>query len=250
MATQKNLTAAALLGSALWAGCTSGQEPGGGDDGAGNGVTLTGSDGTTTTDITAPVFPSAHPRIYLTPNRARLSAALTARTSAATRFQAIVDQWMAGADIWGFEAWNAALLSQLTDSTGYCTKAVATIESQVVTAEAKIAANQAPVVAADSYLEIGGLIGDLALVYDWCFPQTSAAQRTRWLKYADQAVWNVWHNTSAKWGNATIPWSGWAVNDPSDNYYYSFLRATMLLGLASKGEDAQADAWITQFHDT
>ena len=63
-------------------------------------------------------------------------------------------------------------------------------------------------------------------------------------------MWNVWHNTSAKWGSATIPWSGWATDDPSDNYYYSFLRATMLLGLASKGEDPQADAWITQFHDT
>jgi hypothetical protein len=256
MATQKNITAAVLLGSAMWVGCTSG--PGttsddGDDDGAGSDGTVTGDAGAGSTappGVSAPVFPTAHPRIYLTPNRARLSAALSSRTAAATRFQAIVDQWMAGADIWGFEAWNAALLAQLTGSTGYCTKAVATIERQVVAAEAKIAANQAPVVAGDSYLEIGGLIGDLALVYDWCFPQTSAPQRARWLTYADQAVWNVWHNTSAKWGNATIPWSGWATNDPSDNYYYSFLRATMLLGLASKGEDPQADAWITQFHDT
>ena len=64
-------------------------------------------------------------------------------------------------------------------------------------AEGKISAGQAPEVAADSYLEIGDLIGDLALVYDWCFPQTTAAQRTRWLAYADQAVWNVWNHTTA-----------------------------------------------------
>lgn len=252
MTTKQNLTVAMLLGAVLWAGCGTEQ----GDPGANGDVTNTGSDTGATSDggggggNAAPVFPTAHPRIYLTPNRARLSSALSARTSAALRFKASVDQWVAGADLWGFQAWNAALIGQLTNNTTYCTKAVAAIEAQVVAAEAKIAVNQAPEVAGDSYLAIGDLIGDLALVYDWCFPQTTAAQRTRWLRYADQAVWNVWHNTTAKWGQATIPWSGWATNDPSDNYYYSFLRATMLLGLAAKGEDPQADAWIAQFHDT
>jgi hypothetical protein len=222
-----------------------GAEPGatGGSDGA---------DGTggTTTSTAAPVFPTAHPRIYLTPNRARLAAALSAGTPAATRFKSMVDQWMGGADLWGFSAWNAALVGQLTGNASYCTKAVATIETQVSTAEGKIAAGQAPVVAADSYLDVGDLIGDLALVYDWCFNQVTAAQRTRWLAYADQAVWNVWHASTAKWGSATIPWTSWSTDNPMNNYYYSFLRATMLLGLAAKGEDSQADAWITEFHDT
>lgn len=248
MALQNKLTIACIIASMI--GCAS--QPGTSDDTMGddtsgsNGGTISGGGSGSTT----PVFPTAHPRIYLTPNRARLASALSAHTPAATRFKTVVDQWVGGADIWGFSAWNAALIGQLTGSTNYCTKAVAAIEAQVVAAESKIAANQAPVVAGDSYLEIGDMVGDLALVYDWCFAQTTAAQRTRWLKYADQAVWNVWHNTQAKWGSATIPWSGWATNDPSDNYYYSFLRATMLLGLAAKGEDPQADAWITQFHDT
>ncbi|HMG56489.1 MAG TPA: hypothetical protein VK601_23475 [Kofleriaceae bacterium] len=200
--------------------------------------------------ITPPIYPTAHPRIYLTSNRARLSAALSANTAAASRFKATANLWLAGGDVYNFSPWNAALLGQLTGNTAYCTKAVSTVEAQVVAAEAKIAANQAPLVAGDSYLEIGNMIGDVALVYDWCFNQTTSGQRTRWLKYANQAVWNVWHHDTAKWGSATIPWTGWSVNDPSDNYYYSFLRATMLLGLASKGEDPQADAWITQFHDT
>jgi hypothetical protein len=203
-----------------------------------------------TTGSTTPVFPTAHPRIFLTPNRARLTAALSAGTPAATRFKSIVDQWMGGADLWGFSAWNAALIGQLTNNATYCTKAVATIETQVSTAEGKIAAGQAPAVAADSYLDVGDMIGDLALVYDWCFNQVTAAQRTRWLAYADQAVWNVWHASTAKWGNTTIPWTSWSTDNPMNNYYYSFLRATMLLGLAAKGEDSQADAWITEFHDT
>ncbi len=262
MAPQKYLTVALLLGTLVGSGCATNPSTDGTDDGAGQGEQGGGAAGDFTPPGDAlagplgggtsalPVYPTAHPRIYLTPNRARLSAALTANTPAASRFKSLVDSWLAGSDIWGFSAWNGALLGQLTGNAAYCTKAVATIEAQVVAAEAKIAANQAPVVAADSYLEVGDKIGDLALVYDWCFTKVSSAQRTRWLKYANQAVWNVWNPTAAKWGSATIPWSGWSTNDPSDNYYYSFLRATMLLGLAAKGEDAQADAWITQFRDT
>ncbi|HEY0190143.1 MAG TPA: hypothetical protein VGC42_03420 [Kofleriaceae bacterium] len=251
MATQKHLTAAMLLGSLIWTGCITDSGTAGGDtdtnpdSGTGEGVTGTG--GTTGAQ---PVYPTAHPRIYLTPNRARLSAALNGKTTAATRFKTNVDQWVGGADIWGFETWTAALMGQLTGNTTYCTKAVVNVDAQVSAAEAVIAAGQAPLVAADSYLEIGGMIGDLALTYDWCFAQTTSTQRTRWLAYADQAVYNIWNPTIAKWGSKTFPWSGWATNDPSDNYYYSFLRATMLLGLASKGEDAKADGWVAQFHDT
>src|SRR5215212_2799677 len=58
-------------------------------------------------------YPTQHPRIYLTPNRARLQAALSQGTPAATRFRTKVDQWLGGASIWGFQSWNGALLSQL-----------------------------------------------------------------------------------------------------------------------------------------
>jgi hypothetical protein len=255
MALPNKLTTAWMLVFLIGCGTSPATEGGGGEDPTGTDPGSTGgSDGTDgtdgTTSSTTPVFPTAHPRIYLTPNRARLAAALSAGTPAATRFKSIVDQWMGGADLWGFSAWNAALIGQLTGNATYCTKAVATIETQVSTAEGKIAAGQAPVVAADSYLDVGDLIGDLALVYDWCFNQVTASQRTRWRAYADQAVWNVWHHDTAKWGSATIPWTGWATDNPMNNYYYSFLRATMLLGLATKDEDSQADTWIAQFHDT
>jgi hypothetical protein len=196
-----------------------------------------------------PVYPTAHPRIYLTPNRTRLKAALDSNTAPATRFRNTVTSWVNGSDVYNFQAWNAALLGQLTGTVTYCTKAVANVEAQVAAAEAKIAAGAVPDVAADSYLNIGDMIGNVALVYDWCYPQVTAAQRTRWIAYANQAVSNVWNYTTAKWGTKTVPWSGWAIDDPSDNYYYSFLRATMLLGLATKGENAPADTWVSKFHD-
>lgn len=231
----------------LMAGCAvdeiSGQA---GDEAQGETEAVASLAGTSAAEL---AYPLQHPRIYLGPHRARLASALTQGTPAATRFRAKVDQWLAGANIWGFEAWNGALLSQLTGNAAYCTKAVSVIQAQVAAAETAIAAKQRPVVAHDSYLHVGELIGDLALVYDWCHPQVSPAQRTRWIAYANQAVWNVWNHTAAKWGTTSFPWSGWSVNNPSNNYYYSFLRATMLLGLATKGENSQADAWLVKFRD-
>jgi hypothetical protein len=196
-----------------------------------------------------PTYPSQHPRIYLGPNRARLQAALSQGAPAATRFRGKVDQWLGGADLWGFQAWNGALMSQLTGNKAYCTKAISQVEAQVSAAESRIASGSNPEVAGDSYLGIGELIGDLALVYDWCYDQVTPAQRTRWTAYGNQAVWNVWNHTQAKWGGRSAPWSGWSVNNPSNNYYYSFLRATMLLGLATREENSQADAWLVKFRD-
>jgi hypothetical protein len=220
---------------------------GGGSDGGGGGV---GSGATDPDANTQPTYPTQHPRIFVSKNSARLKAALQANTPAAARFKSVVDSWVGGEDIWGFESWNGALMGQLTNDPKYCNKAVQVVEAQVSAAESAIASGGTPVVAGDSYLEIGSMIADVALTYDWCNGNLSASQKTRWLAYADQAVSNVWHPTTAKWGSHSAPWTGWATNDPSDNYYYSFLRATMLLGLAAKGEDPQADGWVTQFRQT
>ena len=35
-----------------------------------------------------------------------------------------------------------------------------------------------------------------------------------------------------QWGGQSFPWSGWAIDDPANNYYYSFLQATMFWTLA------------------
>lgn len=189
--------------------------------------------------------PTGHPRIMLGSQGARLRAALAAPTPAAARWRAAVNSWLGGADLWGFDAWNGALLSQLTGDARYCVKAVSNIDAQVAAAESKIAGGSNPEVAGDSYLGIGEMIGDLALVLDWCAP--SDGQRTRWVTYANQAVWNVWHHDAAKWGSRLAPWTGWSVDNPSNNYYYSFLRATMLLGLSTQDENPQAATWIAMF---
>jgi hypothetical protein len=181
--------------------------------------------------------------------KAALAAALSSGQPAAMRFKSLVDQWVAGEDVYSFAAWNGALIGQLTGDPKYCAKAVAQIDAQVSAATSQVQAGNAPEVANDSYLAIGDMIGDLALVYDWCAGSLSAERRAAWLAYADQAVYNVWNPTVAQWGTRKMTWSGWAIDDPSDNYYYSFLRATMLLGLAAHGDSAKADGWLTRFQD-
>lgn len=194
-------------------------------------------------------LPTGHPRIMLGSQGPRLKAALGAATPAATRWRAAVNSWLAGGDLWGFGAYNGALLGALTSDQRYCVKAVAAIDKQVSDAEAKIAAGARPFVADDSYLGVGELIGDLALVYDWCFPTVTAGQRARWTLYANQAVWNVWNAAKAQWGGKAALWTSWGTDDPSNNYYYSFLRATMLLGLATTGENPDATLWLGKFRE-
>jgi hypothetical protein len=222
----------------------------GSDDATGGEPGEPGEPGDTGDDGDGPSFTAAHPRIYLTPNRARLTKQLGSGRPSATRFKATIDRWVGGAEVYGVEAWNAALIGQLTGDAKYCAAAVKAIDAQVIAEQAKISAGSAPDVAHDSYLYVGDQVGDLALVYDWCYAEIGGDRRAAWLAFANQAVWNVWNFKSAKWGGKQMAWSGWSVSDPSDNYYYSFLRATMLLGLAAHDDSPDAGAWLIQFHDT
>jgi hypothetical protein len=195
-------------------------------------------------------FSADHPRIYMKSHKDALAAALKAGAPEAMRFKQMVDRWVSGEDIYNFFSWNAALLGQLTGDPKYCAAAIKDVDQQVNDANTQVSGGNPPDVANDSYLDVGNLIGNLALVYDWCAASLPADRRGAWLSYADQAVYNVWNPTIAKWGSVDGTWSGWAIDDPSDNYFYAFLRATMLLGLAAHDETPQAAGWLTQFRTT
>lgn len=150
-----------------------------------------------------------------------------------TRFKGFVDSALNGNPGYDFRAIDAVYAWRTTNNAAYCNLAVSKAEAQVAAAEAEIAAGRRAPVAADSYLEVGVMIRDVAITYDWCAAFTTASQRTRWAAYAEQAVWNVWNHQQARWGNVAFPWSGWSVNDPGNNYHFSFLEATMYWALAS-----------------
>ncbi|HVK64526.1 MAG TPA: hypothetical protein VM694_08630 [Polyangium sp.] len=245
-------SALAILASSFAVACSDTPETtGAGGQGAGGGMGGAGAGGSGAAGGGGPVIPAEHPRIYLNEaNRARLGAALTAAEPAAVRFRDMVDGHLQNGNVYAFEPHFAALLGVLTGEAAYCTYAVDEVETRVAAEEALINAGQRAEVAFDSYLYIGETLGDLALVHDWCFDATTPEQRARWLVYANQAVWNVWHPEEASWGGVSYPWSGWSIENPSNNYYYSFLRATMLLGLTSLGEHESAQTWLDTFRVT
>jgi hypothetical protein len=156
-----------------------------------------------------------------------------AQSPAYARFKGFVDDAVAGNPGYAFSATDAAYMYRLTGQAQYAALAVQMVDAQVHDAETAIAQGQNPEVAGDSYLYVGEMIGDLALTYDWCAAAVTPQQRTRWSAYAEQAVWNVWNHQQAQWGGRAAPWSGWSVDDPANNYHYSFLQATMFWALAS-----------------
>lgn len=185
------------------------------------------------------------------PSRAAIDLDLSyvdLQSPAYQRFKAWVDQAVAGEPGYAFSATDAATMFRLTGQAQYATLAVQLVEQQVAEAEALIAQGQRPEISGDSYLHVGEMLRDLALAYDWCAASTTAPQRSRWSAYAQQAVWNVWHPDQAQWGGHAHPWSGWSIDNPANNYYYSFVEATMMWALAT-GDPSQRATWMQLLQD-
>jgi hypothetical protein len=150
------------------------------------------------------------------------------------RFRNSVDDAVAGDPPYNYSAVHSVIMYRLTGHASYIDEAINRVEQQVQEAEAAIASGDAPALSGDSYLEVGWYIEQLALAYDYGYDRLSDSQRQRWASYAQQAIFNVWNPNQATWGGVLHTWSGWSINDPGDNYHYSFLRATMLWALATQ----------------
>lgn len=166
------------------------------------------------------------------------------KSDAYGRFKSWVDAAVAGSPGYAFPASDAALMYRMTDAKKYCDLAVKMVEQQVSEAEAAIASGGRPSISGDSYLEVGPHIADLSLTLDTCAADIPAEQRQRWSAYAEQAVWNVWNHSAAQWGGRPHPWTGWSTDNPGNNYYYSFLEATMFWALASG-----SDKWMKDLRE-
>ena len=157
--------------------------------------------------------------------------------AAFARFRRWVDAAASGQPGYAFAARDAALLYRLEPKPKYCALAVKLVEAEVTAAEAAIADGRAPEIAGDSYLEVGPRIADVAMTLDTCGDTLTPEQRRRWSDFAEQAVWNVWNPLRAHWGLRPRPWTGWSVDNPGNNYYYSFVEATLYWALASGSAD-------------
>lgn len=152
------------------------------------------------------------------------------------RFRSWVDAAAAGRPGYEFSATDAALMFSLSGKQKYCELAVQLVQAQVDEADEKIAAGQRPPVAGDSYLEAGPMISALAQTLETCKADISDAQQVQWTAYAEQTITNIWSPSTAQWGGKPFSWSGWSIDNPGNNYYYSFVEATMAWALASNSE--------------
>ena len=154
------------------------------------------------------------------------------QSTAYTRLKASVDRAVAGNPEYGFSGVDAVYMYRISGQSQYCDLAVATAERQVSKAEQRIAAGTFPEVAGDSFLYVGPMIAEVAYAYDICASFTTGSQRARWSHYANQVIWNVWNFREANWDGRPHNWSGWAIDNPGNNYHFSFLTATTLWALA------------------
>lgn len=171
------------------------------------------------------------------------------QSTAYQRLKSRADAAVAGNPGYDFKGIDAAYMYGITGQTSYCQLAVNIAEAQVAAAEQAIAAGNRPPIARDSYLYSGREFPDVAVALDWCPDFITAAQRARWKAYGDQLIWNIWNHQDARWGSHSFPWSGWSVDNPGNNYHYSFLTATAFWAFAldqDMGEYIQADGFERQ----
>ena len=167
-----------------------------------------------------------------------------------SRFKPWVDGCLNRTDCYVFTATDIAFMARLDGGAQYCPKAVTMADAYAAKVDASIAAGGQPNwggdangsdgISSDSYLNIGGHMRDFALPMKWCATSMTPAQAAHWTGIMVQSLYNLWNPTLAKWGGRPYPWSGWALTDPGDNYFYSFTAATMWYEWVTG--DAQYDA--------
>ena len=220
-------------------------------DTASDGCNITRS--TTTGSYTVA---SSHPKVLF--NHAQtvncLKGMATANTAEFQRLKAFVDSEVAGgvnsSTNFGFPNWLPALMYKVTGNTTYRDFSIGRVNKLVTDAMALINAGKPPGVTYDSFLYVGEGLGEAALVYDWCFDALTSTQKSQWIAYMNAVLYNVWHPSSGNWNGVPWTWTGWATEDPFNNYHYSFLEATALVGLATQGDNPQAQGWLDLFRVT
>jgi hypothetical protein len=128
---------------------------------------------------------------------------------------------------------------KLTGNTSYRDRAVRLVDDYVTATLADINAGFTPDIAGDSYLYADDPITEIAFATAWGNP--TSAQSARWAQLANQTIYNIWHPRDARWGGRLTPWSGWAIDDPNNNYHIHFLHLTTAWAIASQDQALLAD---------
>lgn len=136
-----------------------------------------------------------------------------------------ISPYVTSGSTYGMQAWHFALVYMVTKDTAYAQRAISLVDKEI--------ANGMTEERFDSYLRTREYVGDAALVYDWLNSLLSPSQKDTYVKYMNQILTEIWN----PFDNPYNTWSGWAINDPGNNYYYNFLLTTGYAGLATYNEN-------------
>jgi hypothetical protein len=178
---------------------------------------------------------SDHPRLWLTEERKALlrskacldkSGNLIPGCELEGRYEWFVDHVLPFG-YWDERAWHHALAYVITGKRSHAHTAISYMDSIVADITSDEDRGQS------NFLNIAGNMRSTALVYDWCYDLLSVAQRRDYRAYMNQLMNELWN----PFNNPTHLWNGWAVDDPGNNFYYSFLLGTAYVALATYGEN-------------
>ncbi len=171
-------------------------------------------------------IPAGHPRLYV--NASTLPALQARATAGNPLWSQLLNQANGSYDVndWGNVMESSALVGLVTGQSGYCSRALQIASLQ---RDADIGYNQ----------RSGA--GELALVYDWCYPQMSETMRNQMIQY-----FNAWGDKQ-KWSSPTHftdAQPGWG------NYWPAFSFSFALAGLATYGDNERAAEWLDEYRQT
>ena len=208
-----------------------------------------------------------HPRIYLTASRmpAILQRAGLDANGHPLSGVTPADSWIAftnymapysqfGTTYYGQQAWQFALMYMLTKNTNYYTRAMDFLTENMTgksTGDFGNAGAFSPTNSTDpldydisgndhgvrfnSYIDAPGYVMDAALVYDWFYPTLTPAQRSQIIHYINRIEGEIWDPFALNAGDPG--WSGWALNDPGDNFHYGQYQCLCYAAAALSGDD-------------
>lgn len=146
-----------------------------------------------------------------------------------TTFVNMVSPYKVAGSYYGMSAWHFSLAYVITKDTAYRDRALSLADSVILDMSSE---------RADSGLYGYASMMDVALTYDWLYSELGATRKNSYIFYMVNFL-NEWWNPAAPFYKA------WAKENPSNNYYWHHMLATVLATIALFGDDNTPMTLIT-----
>jgi parallel beta-helix repeat protein len=175
---------------------------------------------------------TGHPRLWLSPERfamMRAKGCLDTQGNPIPGCQKDGEWTYLDSELptyWGEEAWHYAVAYIVSGNLSYANDAITYMNNQVATITSDEDRGQT------NFLRISDTMRSVCIVYDWCYDLLSQTERNNYLAYINQLMNELWNPNTAP----THSWNGWGLEDPGNNFYYSFMIGTTYAALVTAND--------------